>query len=274
MWYVACTRARDLLILPHLVSAAQKSWSRIVDLTHDTLPEFDLSTLPTARALPVDAAANQQTSAVFEEEGRRVRESAPPIIWRKPSDHDPDRAALLEPTTTTVEGTFDFTPPLSGGRTRGVLLHKLMEEFLAGELDDGDVLAVERRTRELLEQLSGLEDLAAESKPDPKEVAQTARQTLQFADIAALRASLVPELAVWSGSQNDGYLAGRADAVAIVDGNVAAVLDWKSDLAPSAQERSGYRGQLSEYLKATGASRGALVYMSLGEVEWITQPSR
>ena len=218
MWYVACTRASDLLILPHLVSAAQKSWSRIVDLTYDLLPEFDLSSLPTATAPPVDTAANQQTLAVFEEEGRRVRESAPLIIWRKPSDHDPDRAAVLEPTTITVEGTVDFTPPLAGGRTRGVLLHKLMEEFLAGELDDGDVLAVERRTLELLNQLVGLEDFAAKLKPDIEEVARTARQTLQFADIAALRSNLVPERAVWSGSQNDGYLAGRADAVAIVDG--------------------------------------------------------
>ena len=32
LWYVACTRARELLIVPELPQAEQKSWARIVDL--------------------------------------------------------------------------------------------------------------------------------------------------------------------------------------------------------------------------------------------------
>lgn len=55
-------------------------------------------------------------------------------------------------------------------------------------------------------------------------------------------------------------MAGRADAVALVEGRIDAVLDWKSDLAPSADERAGRVGQLAEYLRATDAPRGALIY--------------
>jgi ATP-dependent exoDNAse (exonuclease V) beta subunit len=32
MWYVACTRARDLLVIPHLPKASSQSWSKILDL--------------------------------------------------------------------------------------------------------------------------------------------------------------------------------------------------------------------------------------------------
>ena len=62
----------------------------------------------------------------------------------------------------------------------------------------------------------------------------------------------------------------RADAVAVEDGRVTVVLDWKSDVSPTAKERAGYVGQLAEYLVATDAPRGALVYMSLGEIVWVT----
>jgi hypothetical protein len=93
-------------------------------------------------------------------------------------------------------------------------------------------------------------------------------RTLQFPEIAALRPSLQAETAIWAASDGT-YLAGRVDAVSVVGGEVQAVLDWKGDVAPSVLDRAGYRGQLAEYLAATGAPRGALVYMSLGQIEWV-----
>ena len=45
MWYVACTRARDLLIIPHLPEASSQSWSKILNLGHASLPELDLTGL-------------------------------------------------------------------------------------------------------------------------------------------------------------------------------------------------------------------------------------
>jgi hypothetical protein len=86
--------------------------------------------------------------------------------------------------------------------------------------------------------------------------------------LTALRSTLQAETAIWAASDGT-YLAGRADAVSVVRGEVQVVLDWKGDVAPSAQDRAGYRGQLAEYLAATGALRGALVYMSLGQIEWV-----
>src|SRR6266478_3225733 len=38
MWYVACTRARDLLVIPHLPEASSQSWSKILDLGHPRCP--------------------------------------------------------------------------------------------------------------------------------------------------------------------------------------------------------------------------------------------
>jgi ATP-dependent exoDNAse (exonuclease V) beta subunit len=48
VWYVACTRAKELLIVPQLSAAAQKSWARVIDLAHAELPSLDLSNLDDA----------------------------------------------------------------------------------------------------------------------------------------------------------------------------------------------------------------------------------
>jgi ATP-dependent exoDNAse (exonuclease V) beta subunit len=267
MWYVACTRARDLLVIPELPSASAQSWSRIVNLAHGSLPELDLRNLPPASIAPASAIANSQTIEIFLAQADAVSAAAPPINWRRPSEHDSDRALALETTTVSVEGAFEFVQPLGAGRLRGVLLHKLMEEFLTGELGE-DEDTVEGRAKALLDQLAAVAPEGAETLPNPKEAAQTALRTLHFPEIDALRPSLLAETTVWA-AMDGSYLAGRADAISVVDGQVQAVLDWKGDIAPAAGDRAGYRGQLAEYLTATGAPRGALVYMSLGEVEWV-----
>lgn len=267
MWYVACTRARDLLVIPELPSASAQSWSRIVNLAHGSLPELDLNSLPPETTVTTAVVPNTQTVDIFLAEADAISSASPAINWRRPSGHDPDRALVLESTTTSVEETFEFVQPLGAGRLRGVLLHKLMEELLTGELDE-DESAAEQRAVALLDQLSGMNPEGVEALPDPREAALTAMRTLRFPEIAALRPTLQAETAIWAASEGT-YLAGRADAVSVVGGEVQAVLDWKGDVAPSAQDRAGYRGQLAEYLEATGAMRGALVYMSLGQIEWV-----
>ncbi len=64
-------------------------------------------------------------------------------------------------------------------------------------------------------------------------------------------------------------IAGRADAVAVRGEEHLAVLDWKSDISPSRDDRLGHIAQLKDYIKTIGAPKGAVVYMSLGEVVWI-----
>jgi hypothetical protein len=64
-------------------------------------------------------------------------------------------------------------------------------------------------------------------------------------------------------------MAGRADAILVTGGRPVVVFDWKSDVAPSAADRKAYAGQLLEYIEAVGAPRGAVVYLTLGELDWI-----
>jgi hypothetical protein len=60
-------------------------------------------------------------------------------------------------------------------------------------------------------------------------------------------------------------LAGRVDAIAIDHGKVLEVLDWKS-ARDTRLHRAVYVQQLQYYLQATSAPRGAIVYMTTGEI--------
>jgi ATP-dependent exoDNAse (exonuclease V) beta subunit len=267
LWYVACTRARDLLIVPCLPSADDRSWCRIVDLGHDRLPELDLGGLPEPRPAEAAELANEQTRERFGAEGDIVAAASPPMRWRRPSDHDDDRPLLaegaVEPTTETAEVVI--AP--GAGRLRGIVLHKLMEEFLTEELGEAEATVI-ARARDLLQQLISAEPEIARVLPEPRELAATALRTLRLPEVAALRPKLVPELAVWAAVERT-LLAGRADAVAWENDAPTVVLDWKSDVQTTPEVRTRYRGQLQEYMTAVGAPRGALVYMTLGEVAWV-----
>jgi CRISPR-associated exonuclease Cas4 len=155
---------------------------------------------------------------------------------------------------------------VGAGARRGVILYKLMEDLLTGELA-GEFDASVSRARELLDQLvSDVND--DEPRPDPNEMAAAALRGLALPEIAELRPYLVPEIAIW-GRDEVGLLAGRADALAIIEERVDAAIDWKSDANPTPAVRKAHVQQLHEYLSATGAVRGAIVYLTSGEVTWI-----
>jgi ATP-dependent exoDNAse (exonuclease V) beta subunit len=110
------------------------------------------------------------------------------------------------------------------------------------------------------------------TSPEPDEMARTALTALALPKLAKLRAGLVPELPVygWLGERPQMLVAGRADAVAFREGRAWAVLDWKSDANPSAADRKVYLEQLRDYVVALGASRGGVVYLSRGEIDWVS----
>jgi ATP-dependent exoDNAse (exonuclease V) beta subunit len=272
MWYVACTRARDLLIIPDLPAASSNSWSKIIDLGQDGLPQLKLDRLPEPSPMKATPTVNAQSPEGFARQAEAVVAAAPALRWRRPSDHDFDRAEALEPMVSSIESAFEFIEPIGAGRHRGILLHKLMEEVLTGELADTDSAAVEGRAADLLDELLGRAEVLPGLRPSAAEAARTALNTLALADVARLRPHLVPEVPIWSQLSDDTFLAGRADALAVVDGEVTAVLDWKSDIAPSSEDRAWHAGQLRDYLAATRIRRGALVYMSLGEIVWLGEP--
>ena len=270
VWYVACTRARDMLILPHLKEASTRSWSKTVDLGHARLPEIRLKDFPKSKPPAQAPLENKQTPEVFAAQAMQVVRASPDIEWKRPSDKDQDRAETFEITPGETAGPLNSPVPLTGGRLRGILLHKLMEEFLTGELAE-DEASAQARARVLLGELVGVQGLADGTWPDPDEAAKTAFSTLRLPEVTSLRAGMSAEIPIWASQAAGSVLAGRADAMAIDrNGTITAVFDWKSDVAPSPADRTQHAGQLSDYLSATGAPRGAVVYMTLGETVWVT----
>jgi hypothetical protein len=79
-------------------------------------------------------------------------------------------------------------------------------------------------------------------------------------------------VAIWASGEGV-LVAGRADALAIKEGRVEVAVDWKSDINPSSAVRKRYAAQLGDYLKATGARRGMLVFLSLGEITRVENPA-
>jgi len=271
LWYVATTRACDLLIIPDLPGASSRSWSRVMNLGQKRLAEFQIASLPAAEANPAHTHTNEQTEAVFASEGERIGAASAPIVWDRPSERDADRNADIV-DSFVVDVTADGHRVVGAGALRGNILHKLMEEFLNGELSSVRE-EVAQRAAELLDQLQPVvEDEAGVGRPDPTEMATTALRTLGLPELMPFIKRLVPEIPLWAASP-PRFLAGRADAVMIESDRVALVVDWKSDVNPDAAAQGAHAAQLRDYLSVTGADRGAIVYMSAGHVSWIEHRS-
>ena len=271
LWYVAITRACDLLIIPELPGASSRSWSRVMDLGQKRLAEFQIASLPVAEANPAHTHTNEQTEAVFAAEGERIGAASAPIVWDRPSERDADRNADIV-DSFVVDVTADGHRIVGAGALRGNVLHKLMEEFLHGTLSSVPE-EVAQRAAELLHQLQPMvEDEAGVGRPDPTEMASTALRTLGLPELMPLIKRLVPEIPLWA-ARPPRFLAGRADAVIIEGDRIALVVDWKSDVNPDAAAQGAHAAQLRDYLSVTGADRGAIVYMSAGHVSWIEHRS-
>ena len=142
LWYVATTRARELLVLPRLdVDPRGTAWISLVDLALASLPALDLDHhAPEVGAGDV-VAENEQTREAFAAEAAAIAERQHSIVWRAPSrDEDTAQPVLREeaPEILAIDG--DGAPAdgtaaatIQGGRERGTILHKLIEEVLTGE---------------------------------------------------------------------------------------------------------------------------------------------
>lgn len=66
---------------------------------------------------------------------------------------------------------------------------------------------------------------------------------------------------------------GVADALALgPDGSIDVVVDWKSDVNSDAKTVELYRDQVRDYLAATGAPKGLIVFLTSGLVEKVAPP--
>ena len=177
--------------------------------------------------------------------------------------------AALEAVPEETEGAY-----IQGGRERGLILHKLMEEVLTGETL-GDVEPLQMRADELITQLGHKDAQDAAAGPSSAEMAATVVRTLQLPELTALWPRLVPEFRVYASTIEDcaaTLTAGIADAVAIdEEGRIDVVVDWKSDVNPGAEQIAMYRDQVRDYLQSTAAPIGLIVLLSSGQIEKIVR---
>ena len=275
LWYVALTRARDLLLLPKQSERFSNDWLSLIDIDLEALPVLDAARFSGSLPLVSPHGNNTQDAATWQREAATIAASQRRITWHQPSRHE-GSPEPSKPEEEIFVGADDITeslpyladePRIQGGRERGLILHKLMEEVLTGELEQ-DETELRARATELLAQIGLTDSEDASSGPSSGEMAATVTRTLQIPEIAELRSRLSPEFRVYAGTADEQALtltAGIADAIAADDtGRIEVVVDWKSDVSPGQAETEQYRGQVSDYLAATGAPRGLIVFMTPG----------
>lgn len=266
--YVACTRAMELLVIPDFSWCDETSWAKQLDFGLHDVPELDVSKLRRAVVAPPTSTENRQSAEVFAEEQSRIEQKFPPIVWTKPSESDPD-ILPTPPPNNDEEAALEIPSAIEGGRLRGVILHKLMEELVTGELaaNAGDA---GERAKVLCQQLATV--AMHSGNPDSAEMSATALRTFALPELQPLRERLVSEVPLYGAASTEAgeLIAGRADAVARADDGDLVVFDWKSDVAPSERDRAAYREQLGQYLRVLRARRGAVVYMTSGRIDWVT----
>jgi hypothetical protein len=162
-----------------------------------------------------------------------------------------------------------------GGRERGLVIHKLLEEVLIGETEDHRASLTERAGA-LIQALglpvaadpaTGLSDI---------EIAGCVERTLRLPQIAALRPTLLPEFPVYASDLLDGEERGyswRHRRHELRGGRKpTVVIDWKSDVDPAPETLEHYRTQVTNYLRTTGAELGLIVFVTSGTVVSVPAP--
>ena len=278
LWYVAATRARELLILPRLDARPPRSpWNGIVDLALASLPALDVSHLA-PEIPPADAAVrNAQTRATFAAEAASIAARQARLTWHAPSrDEQVSKTVLEQEEPALWMGSADDQPRereaavgVQGGRERGLVLHKLMEEVLTGETDTTEAALAERAS-DLIRALGRSPVANPAAGLSAGELANCVVRTLALPEIATLRPVLLPEFPVYAARTVDGdeaAMTGIADALALTpEGLPAVIVDWKSDVNPDPETVAHYRAQVRAYLDMTGAARGLIVLMTTGTV--------
>lgn len=286
LWYVAATRARELLVLPRLDTTPSRSaWIGLLDLSLADLPGLDVSHLPAGEGVAGAEAGNAQTRAIFAAEAATIAAGQARLTWLTPSrDENASGAVLQEEEAEIWTGSIDeqsreleTAAAVQGGRERGLILHKLMEEVLTGETN-AVAGALTDRAGGLIRALGRSPAADPATGPSPQELAGCVIRTLALPEILALRPGLLAEFPVYTAHTEDGEetaTAGIADALTLTaEGRPAVIVDWKSDVNPDPRTIDHYRAQVRTYLDMTGAKRGLIVLMTTGTVITVSPSPR
>jgi exodeoxyribonuclease-5 len=218
----------------------------------------------------------------WQREAARIAEAARTIRWHQPSLHEgaiplevEEVSIYASPEAVADQPPVVEKPDIQGGQTRGLLLHKLIEEVLSGETAESEA-ALTLRAAELLGQMGMPDAYQPADGPSSPELAASVLRGLKVPEVEALRPRLLPEVPVYSGLAEGNAMtltAGIADAVAVdAAGKITDVIDWKSDVAPAATMIALYRQQVKDYLGATGAVSGLIVFLTTGQAVKVVAP--
>ncbi|MGO4579956.1 UvrD-helicase domain-containing protein [Cupriavidus sp. 2TAF22] len=284
LWYVAATRARELLVLPRLDTPASNSaWVNLLDLSLSALDPLVPHDLPDGVAAAGATVENRQTRQSFGDEALSIVLQHKRLAWLAPSRDEGAGGPLLqeevptimlatddaEPAGASAYPAYPAYPAVQGGRERGLVIHKLLEEVLSGETEE-NVTALTARGETLVRMLGREPGDDPAAGLAPAEMARCVLRTLALPDIAALRPGLVPEYPVYGSAvtaDQESATVGIADAATFADdGTPQVIVDWKSDVRPDPATLDHYRAQVRSYLDMTGASRGLIVLVTSGQV--------
>ena len=277
LWYVACTRARELLVLPRIDAAHSKlAWKSLLDLSLTELPALDVSHHPLEMGTIIAESRNEQTREKFAEEAATIAGLHGRLSWLAPSrDEGPTKAQFMPEEINIWSGPTDQyeegagAPQIQGGRERGLILHKLMEEVLTRETSD-DAVALIERARTLIIALNKQAFDDPSQGLSAEELAGCVIRSLALPEVAELRPTLVPEFPVFASATLDDAecaTAGIVDAFSLgTEAQAGTIIDWKSDVRPAAETIEHYRAQVRSYLNMTGTDRGLIVFMTSGRI--------
>ena len=283
LWYVAATRARELLVLPRLdVPAAKSDWRALVDLDVGSLPAFDLGKLSRPKPGAARAVENNETRDDFAQSASEIMGRRRGLTWDAPSRSEQDWTAPAlqrEPSVwvAPLEEAVDEPAEvwaIQGGQARGRVLHKLFEETLTGETAD-DVASLAARAAELIRELGGEDHADPAVGLSSQELGACVARSLALPQIASLRHALQSEFSVYasrlSGNEETATY-GVVDALTHTPAGAAdVVVDWKSDVHPDEATLAHYRNQVSAYLAMSGAARGLIVLATSGLIVEVTR---
>lgn len=286
VWYVAATRARQILVLPRLDRTSSKStWIGLLDLSLADLPGLDVSHLPLGISVAGAGAENVQTREFFAAQAASIAARQTRLTWLIPSrDESASTTVLHEEEAGIWLGSgddqlleLDATAVVQGSRERGLILHKLMEEVLTGETD-ADAAVLTERACELIRAAGRSTSADPAEGLSAEEMSNCVLRTLALPEIAALRPALLAEVPVYAARADEGEeeaTVGIADALTLTgECRPAVVVDWKSDVNPDSQTLDHYRTQVRAYLGMTGAERGLIVLMTTGVIITVSPETR
>ena len=180
--YVACTRARDLLVFPHYLGKLGNGWHKQVDLSLHDLSKYPTLDLTEGERKPTAPPLNEQTPEVFRQEALRLVELTRKIQWIQPSGVEIEEVPLSVPPDDEL---VEPIPDVRGSAVRGRVLHKLMEEIFLGETRD-DEAGLRTRAAELLRQLGETDHADPSDGPSSQEIASTIVRTLSITSRGAI----------------------------------------------------------------------------------------